>query len=432
MCAFSTISNSGIWDENTGWNNIPNLKGTSKTVALVDGADYKAPGTNDHVTINAAITAVNAAGGGIVYVKKGTYEIGSCIQMLDNVWLVGEGWGTILKCKGGTTLTGVVRANGEIQNFAIVNIAIDGNDTGGGITPGLAIGTNTNGSHEFLVQDVKIIDCENQGMLIKQSYHGKISNNIVDGTDGSSIAFQSACNKITCEDNILLNPDAHGIGVSGSAGACNRILITGNYVYNTGADGGTPAIGITVDGGSYRIVVSNNIVDTTVYAGINFENGPYDCLADSNIVISSGAGYNGIGVPGDTAICRDIIISGNLVLLSGKDGIHSHGTNGLENYNIYVTGNIVRASVGHGIRFNYTDHSIISGNISIENDSANSATYDGINIANSDYNMIIGNRCNENDGHEINIASGIQNEVEDNLLKDTNHEGCFNDGARAS
>lgn len=54
-------------------------------------ADYICDGTADDVQIQEAITAVSAAGGGIVYIKKGTYDITSEITAKNNVWVLGDG-----------------------------------------------------------------------------------------------------------------------------------------------------------------------------------------------------------------------------------------------------------------------------------------------------------------------------------------------------
>lgn len=63
---------------------------TATTVGSSD-SDYITDGTADDVQIQEAITAVSAAGGGIVYIKKGTYDITSEITAKNNVWVLGDG-----------------------------------------------------------------------------------------------------------------------------------------------------------------------------------------------------------------------------------------------------------------------------------------------------------------------------------------------------
>lgn len=66
-------------------------------------ADYITDGTADDVQIQQAIDAANAAGGGTVFIKEGTYSVASPIVLNSNVQLIGAGRGnTVLTT---TTLT---------------------------------------------------------------------------------------------------------------------------------------------------------------------------------------------------------------------------------------------------------------------------------------------------------------------------------------
>lgn len=73
---------------------------TSPYAAIVgfSGADYTCDGTDDHVQIQAAIDAVDAAGGGIVFIKAGNYTAAT-ITLKDTVSLQGEGRETYIKGK---------------------------------------------------------------------------------------------------------------------------------------------------------------------------------------------------------------------------------------------------------------------------------------------------------------------------------------------
>jgi len=62
-------------------------------------ADYICDGTDDDLVIGQAMAAVAAAGGGIVHLSPGNYEITTQITNLSHVKLIGSGVGvTILKC----------------------------------------------------------------------------------------------------------------------------------------------------------------------------------------------------------------------------------------------------------------------------------------------------------------------------------------------
>ncbi len=60
-------------------------------------ADYITDGTADNVEIQQAIAAADSAGGGTVYIKKGTYPLAASITIpSSDIALVGAGWSTIL------------------------------------------------------------------------------------------------------------------------------------------------------------------------------------------------------------------------------------------------------------------------------------------------------------------------------------------------
>ena len=75
------------------------------------GAQFNATGTlgspTDHTTLQAAIAAVQAAGGGTVFIKAGVYFLGATVNITaPNVQIIGEGRGTELRAVGnyGTVL----------------------------------------------------------------------------------------------------------------------------------------------------------------------------------------------------------------------------------------------------------------------------------------------------------------------------------------
>jgi hypothetical protein len=106
-------------------------KGITKTVATSASglvADYICDGAADDVQLNAAIVAVNAAGGGIVLVKASStaYDITASVALLSNVTLQGEGIGaTVFKCHANTNIH-MILIDG-VSNVIIRDFAVDGN-----------------------------------------------------------------------------------------------------------------------------------------------------------------------------------------------------------------------------------------------------------------------------------------------------------------
>jgi hypothetical protein len=74
------------------------------TVVLANYYVVPATGSNDHVAINAAITALIAAGGGTVRLTAGDYEIGEDVAVsgATGITIEGEGYDTHLRLTDNT------------------------------------------------------------------------------------------------------------------------------------------------------------------------------------------------------------------------------------------------------------------------------------------------------------------------------------------
>jgi hypothetical protein len=109
-------------------------------------ADYVCDGTADDVQIQAAITALAAAGGGAIYVRRGTYRISTTITfpLNANVIIRGAKWakqgsgGTIFKTSASTTVTDMFQITGNANpttnadlshDDGFIDITFDGNST---------------------------------------------------------------------------------------------------------------------------------------------------------------------------------------------------------------------------------------------------------------------------------------------------------------
>jgi len=126
-------SNDDVYLKTAGvWNVIANIKGSTGATGATGpvgpsmmvtvgaaNADYITNGTADNVEIQAAIDYVNGLGGGIVWLKAGTYNITTIIKIRSNVHLQGES-------KTNVTLN-VPSANNisAIQNYNYSNNVID-------------------------------------------------------------------------------------------------------------------------------------------------------------------------------------------------------------------------------------------------------------------------------------------------------------------
>lgn len=97
-------------------------------------ADYRCDGTADNVQIQAAITACNAAGGGTVLLRSGTYDIAANITLSSNVALIGENRKTTiidlnqfdLDLGGNNVLKELQFLAGTVEGDGVNNIDITG------------------------------------------------------------------------------------------------------------------------------------------------------------------------------------------------------------------------------------------------------------------------------------------------------------------
>lgn len=123
------------------------IKATKKPFVTVgfSQADYIVDGTADDIQIQAAITTVATAGGGMVFIKAGSaYRIAATIILPENVSLVGERMarqstgGVTLKTSASVTLTNMFEMTGtsnpannaDLKHDAhIENITFEGNST---------------------------------------------------------------------------------------------------------------------------------------------------------------------------------------------------------------------------------------------------------------------------------------------------------------
>lgn len=81
--------------------------------------------TDDTTALQAAINAANTAGGGVVYVPKGTY-ISLTLTLYANVWLRGDGLGaSILKLKTGANAD--LLGSSSAANVHLSDLTLDGN-----------------------------------------------------------------------------------------------------------------------------------------------------------------------------------------------------------------------------------------------------------------------------------------------------------------
>ncbi|MEK3717698.1 phage tail-collar fiber domain-containing protein [Paenibacillus sp. FSL R7-0333] len=253
------IATKGYVDDNTG--------GSARTATLIvaasnstqegkDGADFVCSGENDQISINAAIAALPANGGGITLLE-GSYNITSPVKInKNNVSIRGNGSGTELKRVWVEKYFDgmlIVAANGcTIENLQINGMAgmVQGSYTG-------IFLSNHNMSEEgdakrTIVRGNFLVN-NGRGIHTIDNYYQSgagtniISNNICTG-NGYGISITGSCMVIS--NNICQNNNI-GIAIEYSNGQINE----GNLII--GNDCRENATGILVSRGS-NLIIGNN------------------------------------------------------------------------------------------------------------------------------------------------------------------------------
>lgn len=313
-----------------------------------DKPDYICDGVNDDVQIQAAIDAVGAAGGGTVFLRAGTYVIGTQIDLdSTEVHLVGEGMGaTVLQAKAAfSTGTAIIAAD---QSFiSIQHLTVDGNKANQTTEAhtGIYCGFNSTAFTDIFIDNVEVKNV-NLGIGI----YTDIDKTII-----------SKCISHDNEDN--------GIYADTSA---NTSKILNCISYSNASDG------IFVDT-SYV-----NVVGCTSYSntGDGFTGGEKyvsytNCIAYSNT--AEGFDINN----------TNIVVSGCIAQLNGTRGISLSGSGEAQ-----IIGSMFEDNANDQIVLSGSDDCIVSGNLVKAGATlAADDTYSGILLTSTaTRNVITGNR----------------------------------------
>lgn len=300
--------------------------------ALGDGA------TDDTSAINDAITACNAAGGGIVTIPEGTYIIGSGgVVLKSNVILRGVGYSSSLKLKDATTANVIYYPGSQISRAGIEYLQVDGNKSG-----------QSNG-----------VDLEQYGVAVNGS-DCWMDHVWIHDTQRSA--------------TFLTGPrwDISHVYVkdAGKAGAGGSIIGRSGIV-----------LGDSVATTSSR--VHDCFVDTVLEHGIKLYDGTTDSSVENCLV--TGSGDRGIYIEGGDSVS----VIGNQCYSNAVCGIFI-GASGHAGNDCVVSGNTIRNTTGHGILLTAQAGGVVSGN------SVNGSSQYGIYATDSSRVTVSGNECHGN------------------------------------
>ncbi|TFH57820.1 MAG: hypothetical protein E4G91_10350, partial [Candidatus Zixiibacteriota bacterium] len=298
-------------------------------------ADYITDGTADDVQIQAAIDAADTAGGGVVFIQSGTYDITAPIEMKDYVTLEGEGINAtdlvLANSVDNHLITSDSGTAGNVWFCTIRNMTLDGNKANN--VDGDVV--NMLRSHTWVVEHLQIQNASRHGVHMV-------------GTSDPVFCINSIVKHCYISDS-----DDRGLKIGGYAPnnhALNNIIGTntvsvplvslentectfiGNHVHHGAADG--------IEISSDRNLVIGNFVETSGANGISLTSAGSGTRVEGNSITNSGFG-GGVGT------FSAIKIAGDRASVIGNLCIDTQGTK-TQDYGIEVTStatyNIVRSN----------------------------------------------------------------------------------------
>lgn len=350
--------------------------------------------TDDSVAIQAAIDAVNTAGGGVVYVPEGIYVCQS-IELTSNVRLVGSGAGSILRHKSAATAYMVQITSGS-TDAGLENLVIDGNSPN--ITdPVLPV--HIFGSRCY-VKGVRIYDAKLNAILMAAGsldtlidgvHVYKVNASTSSGPNEGAIVGENSdtpTGRAIIRNCVVSDPGQHCIG-----GRFDGVIFQGNTCINTGSggDGISGYPGVTGNTNRRRVVIGNLIIGA-VNNGIHI-GGDGDNVVVGNAVFASG--NRGISIEANTEASAVATVVGNTVdATTSLQGIWiSNLSKGS------VSGNTVNGATTNGIEVSACDAITVTGN------TATNCTANGIAIIGSTRVSVTGNTVTDNSSRGIRVSS---------------------------
>ena len=333
------------------------------TVGFSD-ADYICDGTDDDVQIQAAMDAVDAAGGGTVYIKAGTYNTTSEITVWSNTQVVGAGRGaTNINPKGIPTAQYVFAFTTDYPNpgnedITFRDMSILGMFTHGSFISGsFGVNPSRNGIRasnvkRVLIDNMYFEECSNATTIGLNQYFADLGprnvqqvsfrNNYcyrclggLQGYSQESIIWDGNQFEYIADDPMAFLMAENETSGTSKAIVVNNIVQHGVWYNDNGIEGlGTL---FKVDGGPFgsetidQVIVSNNIAEDLDF-GL-YVNAYNRLIATNNIISTTNrSGMYLIGSSDKTIVTGNMIINPNTSANGTQGGIYGVSTTNISIY----------------------------------------------------------------------------------------------------
>ena len=399
-------------------------------VVVIQGAlafnvkDYGATGdgtTDDTTAIQATLDACNTAGGGVVFLPRGTYKCTATLNPAANVSMVGTGALSIIDVSATLKLSAIfanASSGTTFADFAIVgsgqgaqpaNVAATptGTDAGCGLILAGASAVTVRGLHvsacggttgvapyngvagiwlTYGTQNTTVTGCHvstsrngiNEDNFFVADPHGnKIVGNTVDACRfGIALDSSGAATDTLVSGNTVTNSQQSGVDLN----KAQLVRVTGNYIENVGIESGNSGVFFYATSGipGYDVVISGNTIKASNGHGVKIGPYVYRVNVSDNVIISPVK--NGIYAQGT---CRYYTFSNNVVHSPTESGIVLSTTGGLLASTGAVSGNMLRDCGHYGIILDGVTGVSVTGNVIDGASITTSNTYDGIRLTNA-------------------------------------------------
>ncbi len=364
----------------------------TEIIVATDGSgDYNCDGTADEVEINDALSNLPSTGG-IVLLKKGTYNIAGSIDILkSSVILQGEGKSTkiFLSNSGNVDIIRVGNGTTIVNDCVVEDLMVDGNranqtSLGSAIIIWGASGTK---ALRNIVRGCRLTNCYLDCLKLIFADKSIIENNVIDeNTGGAGIGIFSSSQTNNIVGNILIR---------------NSYGVYSNSHYNNIASN------VFVDNTSYGVYLNGTVncnVSANWFGSIAYyQTGVYLAAGTGRTAITGNSfyqPYRAILGAADTGVIANTI-SGNSIYLANQEAIYLQAGAGQN----AIVGNTFRFCSMHGVRIRGSKN-VISSNIFNDNGLGTNNTYSDIFLDDngttySTYNTVIGNNCQAGSANKV-------------------------------
>lgn len=366
------------------------------TSCTVDGS-----GNGDYSTIQGCVDYLSSDGG-TVYIKNGTYDITSTINLTSNVKIVGDGIdATVINISdsfadpsGSNAFFNV----SEVNDIVIKDLTVRGNastavDGFGGTYTNLLIenckfeylanGINPSAGSGIIIRN-NYLDNNNFGIYFgsvgtTRSHNVVVSGNIITNTDTGNGIYSYQVSNATYSNNVIMNTVGEAMDLEGS----NNLVVSNNIIGTVTTDSGI-LVGGAAAGGTERVLIQGNIIYNTGVANYGIKLGSGETVASvsitNNILEHTGTGIfisiadnvkvsdntlrfqNGYGIQANNVTSFDF--SNNNIENSSSAGMYIYGagtTDGVLNGNII--NHTRNAAAGYGMQLNAANLTVVGNRI---------------------------------------------------------------------